>query len=115
MAELLIRTVDKVNADSRELNSRCMKRGMVVTIQPDGWSWSRKERNNPEWEIRKYPGVRAEALTGFLAPEPGDKLLDPYLQRRQFTFDLAAVIRPDANEDDVLAAQRLRAPWTDRD
>ena len=114
MAELLIRIVDKVNLDSKESNAHCMKRGMVVTIQPDGWPWSAKELANPEWEIRKYRGVAVDALTGYLVAEAGDELLDPYLQRRAFTFDLAFAVKPGAKDTDVLAAQKLVSPWTDR-
>ena len=115
MAELLIRTVDKVNPNNKQKNAKCPKRGMVVTIQADGWPWTQKERDAPFWEIRKYPGVPVDALSGFLAPEAGDPLVDPYLQRRQFTFNLAEIIKENATTVDVLKAQVLRVPWTDKE
>jgi len=115
MAELLIRTVDKINTNSRQKNAKCTKRGDVIVIREDRWPWSTKEETNPEWVIKKFPGIRASVLSGFLAEEPGNPRLDAYLQRRFSFLDFSATLpsRPTATE--VLATQRTKPPWSDRD
>ncbi len=114
MAELLIRTVDKVNVNSRIKNSKCSKRGDVIAIFEDNWPWSVKEKTNPEWVIKKFPGILASQLSGFLAPEPGNPLLDPYLQRRAFTFNFVAILPARPTLPEVLAVQKIKLPWSDR-
>jgi hypothetical protein len=62
MSELLIRVVSKVNVDDADLNSMLLKRGDVVTIQPDGHNWGTQELSNPDWRIVRILGMtRAEA------------------------------------------------------
>jgi hypothetical protein len=88
MAEMLVRIVDKVNPDSKVLDARCLKRGMVVTIQPDGWEWSDAERKAPYWQIVTVPGASVDDLSAYLAPEPGDAAVNDLLQRRAFKLDV---------------------------
>jgi len=88
MAEMLLRVVDKINDTDPVLDAHCTKRGDVIVICPDGWPWSATERTNPDWKIVKVPGVAVDALTGFLAEEPGDHQVNPKLRRRGKTFDV---------------------------
>lgn len=93
MAELLVRVVDKVNPDFYK-NIQCTKRGDVILVQPDGWTWGKKELSNPDWRILALPGVDPADLSGLLARElPTDPKTDPKtwpktLQRRAFKLDL---------------------------
>lgn len=89
MAELYIRTEDKVNPDLY-LDVMCYKRGDVVSIVDDNWHWGESELNNAVHTIIKAPLVHKDDLNAFLEPEPS---LDPVnisrtLQRRAFRFDL---------------------------
>ena len=62
MSEVLIRVVDKINLDDVDRNSMLLKRGDVVTIQPDGHNWGTQELSNPDWRIVRILGMtRAEA------------------------------------------------------
>lgn len=102
MAELLVRTVDKVNEDFY-LNCACTKRGDVIAVQDDGWPWGKEERANPEWTIIKVPGVPAEKFLSFLAPEPetNSKVPSRTRQRRAFKLDLDADIKALAQADRI--------------
>ena len=88
MAELYIRTVDKVNPESIYKDVKCPKRGDVIVVKPDGWHWTQKEKNSPTEIIVKYPGIDPEDLSGFKVPEAGDPKTQKNLQRRQFFIDL---------------------------
>lgn len=88
MAEMLVRTIDKVNKEDVYLDVKCTKRGHVIAICPDGWQWSETERTAPYWTIVKVPGVSVEDLSAYLAPEPGDPRMNRMLQCRAFKFDL---------------------------
>lgn len=91
MAELLVRVVDKIN-DDPYLDAKCLKRGDVVVVCPDGWPWGKHEQHNPDWRILKVPGVSVTALQGFLAPEPETDPENPsaMLQARAFRLNLDA-------------------------
>jgi len=88
MAEFLVRVADKVNPDSPYLDAKCLKRGDVVVVCPDGWPWSQLERTLPFWRIVRVPGMSLSEAEAFLAPEPGDPLVNKMLQRRQFKLDV---------------------------
>lgn len=88
MAELLIRVVDKVNANDADANMRLLKRGDVVDVRPDGWGWSALELSSPWWCLVRVPGASVDDLAVFLSPEtgpPGSKTLRP----RANSFDLS--------------------------
>lgn len=88
MAELLVRVIDKIN-DDPVLNTKCMKRGDVVVVCPDGWGWSKEELTNPFWRIIKMPNLSMEEANRFLAPELDTDPNQPSktLQRRAFKLD----------------------------
>lgn len=89
MAELLVRVMDKTSANPL-LDCKLTKRGHVICVQPDGWTWGLEEVANPAWRIVRVPGVDPSDLTGLLAPEPEVDPKNPslYLQRRAFKLDL---------------------------
>jgi hypothetical protein len=55
VAELLIWITDKPGAAA-------LTKGDVIAVQPDGWSWGRKELDNPEWRIWRLAGILARDL-----------------------------------------------------
>lgn len=106
MAELLIRVVDKVNEQDQERDAQCMKRGDVVVIVDDGWKWSPAERKNPDWRIVSMPGIPAEKLQAYLAPEKYESPAEigvRLLRRRAFKIDMDALVAVDSKVDAVLA------------
>lgn len=98
MCELLVRVVDKTNPDDPYLDAQLTKRGDVICIQPDGWPWGREELANPDWRIIKLPGIAAESLAAFTAPEVDNDPANPsrVLQRRAFRLDLDHAVLADA-------------------
>jgi len=64
VAEFLVRRVDKVNPDSPLLNQQASKNGDVITAQEDGWGWTQRELENPDWIVFKLPGVSLAEYTG---------------------------------------------------
>lgn len=112
MAELLIRTVDKSCPEDARNDALLSKRGDVITIQPDGWTWSEAERNAPHWVIVKVPGVSVDDLTAYVTPDPGDEIGGKLPQRRAFHFDLGAWEkggRKALKRADALAHKKARA------
>lgn len=95
MAELLVRVVDKTNADPY-LDAKCLKRGDVVVVMPDGHGWGKQELINPDWRIVKLPGIPVSQATHFLGPELPEDPLNPslMLQRRAFKLDVDALPDP---------------------
>lgn len=89
MCEALIRVVDKTNADPY-FDAQCTKRGDVIVVVPDGWSWGHEELINSDWRVLKLPNVSELQAASFLAPEPETNPKKPsrVLQRRAFKFDL---------------------------
>lgn len=55
MCELCRINFDRHSPDSA-IDKMCLKRGMFVSVQPDGWEWSKTERG-PGYTIIKLPGV----------------------------------------------------------
>lgn len=98
MAEALLRVVDKVNSDFY-LNIKCLKRGDVVTICPDGWEWSHEELTNPDWRIIKLPNVSIEALSQLTVPEMPPDSINQYrtLHRRKYRINIDALPNPVKN------------------
>lgn len=90
MAELLVRVIDKINADET-LNLQCLKRGDVVSICEDGHTWGTVELANPDWRIVTIPGVAVEDLEGLLMPEIDvDSKAPTPKRRRMFNLNLDA-------------------------
>lgn len=89
MAELLVRVRDKTSPDIYK-DVRLTKRGDVIVVMPDGWTWGSGELTNPDWRILKLPNVSVEEASAMLG---GELPIDPQapsrtLQRRAFSFDL---------------------------
>lgn len=95
MAELLLRVVDKVNPDFYQ-NCKCTKRGDVIVIRPNGWTWGTQELTDPNYRIVKLPNISEAFLSPFLAQEPETDPQHPSrtLQRRWYRFDLASGLLP---------------------
>jgi len=120
MCEFLIRIVDKVNNTDKIKNSQLKKRGDVVVIVDDGWPWSPKELTNPDWEIKKFPGIPKEKMSGFIAGDTTaldsfGRRVDLYWQPRRFKFDLQKILPNKPTETEVLTAQIDKGEWTDRE
>jgi hypothetical protein len=90
MAELLVRTIDKDQPDPY-LACRCLGRGDIVVVCPDGWEWSKVESDSPHWTIIKIPGVAVDDFSHFMTEEPGNPVQDRMLLRRPFKLDLDAI------------------------
>lgn len=71
MAELLVRVRDVTHPDPA-LDRLQSKRGDVVVICPDGWSWGREELTNPDWRILIAPGLDPGALDTLARPAFAD-------------------------------------------
>lgn len=59
MAELLIRIAHDARRE-REGGSNHLLAGDTVVVCPDGWPWSKNERDNPDWKIVKVEGSVAD-------------------------------------------------------
>lgn len=92
MAELLVRILDKVNTD-KILDSKCTKRGDVISVCPDGWEWGTEEINSAQWAIIKLPNVTTSEASVFLSPEIDIDPQNPslFLQRRSMKLNLDAM------------------------
>lgn len=93
MSELLLRVTDKINPDFY-LNTHCTKRGDVIVVAPDGWSWSALELTLPFWRILKVPALNVSEASAYLAPELDTDPNHPSrtLQRRAFKFDIDSTL-----------------------
>lgn len=89
MCELLVRTVDSIDPDPiRDL--KVYKRGMVVTVQDDGWPWGTAETGRPDFAIIKIPSVPISIMSVFLGSliDPFAKVPDTTNKLRQFKINL---------------------------
>jgi hypothetical protein len=94
MCEFLIRVHDKCSEDPQK-DIRCMKRGDVVVVCPDGWGWSDLECSLAHWRIVKVPGLSMEQGETYMA----DELASSKSRRRLFTVDLSALPQDYVNDD----------------
>jgi hypothetical protein len=108
MAEFLIRVQDKINTSSIYFDVKCLKRGDVVCVCPDGWPWSQLELTLPFWRIVKVPGMALDEAQAFLVPEPGDPLLKKTLMARQFKLDIDNLVLPQSIKDWIADATRAQ-------
>src|SRR4051812_41436296 len=94
MAELLVRTVDKVNKADIYSDCKLTKRGDVICVQPDGWTWGMDEIAAPFYQIVRLPGVAPDVLSALLQSEIDTDPKHPSrtLQARGFKFDLDALV-----------------------
>lgn len=92
MCEMLVRTQDNVLPDAIE-NLKSWKRGMVITVQEDGWVWGNEELNNPVFAIIKAPGMTVSEGSIFLGNliDPRAAVPDTKNPLRQFSVNLEDV------------------------
>jgi len=62
MAELLIKAVDAVHPDEVKDLRGCYKKGYVVVIKPDNWSWGKEELNKEKFYILRVKDAKIEDL-----------------------------------------------------
>ena len=62
MAELLIKACDATHEDEVEDLRGCYKKGYVVVIKPDGWSWGKEELNKEKFYIIRIKDAKPEDL-----------------------------------------------------
>jgi len=113
MAELLIRTADKPTSGSVYQDVQRLGAGDVVCIVEDGHQWSKKERENPDWQIVVLKGVPVAKLSAVLAPDPGfgdaeAMKVNRVLRRRAFKIDVAALSNVRVR-DDLAAPDKAEA------
>ena len=71
------------------------KAGDVISICPDGWKWSKAERENPVWRIIRVPLLKIEC-DALLARGDGDPMLEPCHKRKyKVDFDKLATAEKD--------------------
>lgn len=93
--EALIFLANNTHTDPVKERRGCWKRGMVVTVQEDGWTWGRMESKQvwiaegnaaAEWPnqgrmgIVKIPGVPAAKALALLEPQDVDDAGVPYYE-----------------------------------
>jgi hypothetical protein len=91
MAEALLFSANNTNPDPVKDRRGSWKRGYLVVVKPDGWSWGREE--DPAQTIAprtfmllKFPGVSVASVEKYLAPQLDDAggiLLVPLRYRRR--------------------------------
>jgi len=62
MAELLIKATDTTHPNKIKDLRGCYKKGYVVVIKPDNWSWGKEELNKEKFYIVRVKGVSPEDL-----------------------------------------------------
>ena len=62
MCELLVKAVDATHPDITIDSQSCYKRGDVVSIQPDGYTWGKAELDTNMFIIVKKPGVPVSTM-----------------------------------------------------
>ena len=113
MAEMLVFTEDRYSGDIY-MDVLRYHRGSVVTIQEDGWPWSKSEQQ-PPFVVVRVPGVPVEKLAAFIAPdvgfgEPEASKRDRTLRRRAFALDLDAIDAKAVQTETGVQAARLAPP-----
>jgi len=88
MAEILVRVVNKIQPDPIKAE-RLLRAGDVVSVCPDGWSWTTIERTNPEWRIISA-NILPTAVEALLA-----KAQNPLVpRRREWQVDFSLMPEP---------------------
>ena len=62
MAELLIKAVDTTHSDKIKDLRGCYKKGYVVVVKPDNWSWGKEELNKEKFYILRVKDAKVEDL-----------------------------------------------------
>lgn len=66
--ELVVMLIDKTNRDEVKDRVGCAKIGMIIEVRKDGARYGTSEKP-PYFSIVKFPGVKPEEFTKYLAPE----------------------------------------------
>lgn len=88
MAEILLRVVDKTNPDDKALDKQCSKRGDVIVVCPDGWSWGVEELKSDVWRIVKLPGVDPDSMRDLIEPLWTDEREPQLVKKRAKKLDI---------------------------
>ena len=84
MAELLIMKADKVHDDPTISANHCYKRGDIVQVVPDGYSWGRKEHpsTGTKFLLLKISGPSVSDANKFMDEDGDSKAQDLRLRRK---------------------------------
>jgi hypothetical protein len=99
MAELLVKAVNATHSDPTKDARGCYKRGDVIGVAPDGWSWGTLEKLPPaqggKFVVVKITDVtRAQVINwvrnnwGFNTDNPAPNLISIARRRLQLAVDL---------------------------
>jgi hypothetical protein len=75
MAELLVMVEDRVTGDPYK-DAGNIKKGHVIVVCPDGWTWSKEERQHARWRILSLPGVPESAFDALMRSESDQRKID---------------------------------------
>ena len=86
------------------------RRGDVITYKPDGWAWSRAERQNPNWRILSVDLTEAECQA-LVSPELDPNKTKTLIRKRMRRLRPSQVTLPprllNYLQDDTRAQFRL--------
>ena len=111
--ELVVITFDKYNPDGiierRDDITAASHyvRGDVVDFGPDGTDWGRCVVNNPLFVVVRAP-ISAVVAKAMLTSEPGDRIANPVLQKRQFRINMDALALLGYTVPDAAVCRRAR-------
>ena len=74
--ELLVIVADRSNPQDIYKDTKLYKRGMVIDVRAEGWSWGYQELNNPDFRILKTTDLDDATVAALLAPEDGFGVVD---------------------------------------
>jgi hypothetical protein len=89
---LIVRAVDKVNANDVALDAMCTKRGDVVDMLPGEWTPRPGEQamiDAGAWVPVFVVGATMDDLSAFMVPDEGDQVAGILPRRRAFGLDIA--------------------------
>jgi len=92
MAEIFLKLKATSHSDPDRDREGCYKRGMIVTVQQDGFDWGRLSISfYPAACIIKIPGLAVEKIEDLTSPQMEDdsgiSQIDPY-RRRQWILNI---------------------------
>ena len=115
MAELLIRVKDSYPLTGKsEFDAKASRRGDVIVVKEDGWSWGDKELSCDFWRIVKIPGVPAVQFAQFISSEKDTDPLKPKstLLFRMNKFDIDMPTLPKEFVDHIADDTRVSPAYT---
>jgi hypothetical protein len=94
MPEMLVRVVDRGGVDAKK-GYGDSKAGDVIAVCPDGWEWTKLERENPDWRIVRVPLLKIEC-DALLAKGDGDPMFEP-CHKRKYKVEFAKLGKVEAD------------------